>query len=202
VTPLEPRLHLAIVHHPVYDRQGSEVATSLTTIDVHDLARVARTYGLGGFWVVTPLTSQKTLAHRMMDHWITGPGAVLNSTRGQALSTARVVDSIGDAAAGIAAIAGAPPGILATSAKPGKGALPPSEAAARMRADGRPWLVLLGTGWGLTKETIEAADLLLSPIRGASDFNHLPVRCAGAVLIDRLLGDGEGKNPCHRSPKA
>jgi tRNA (guanine37-N1)-methyltransferase len=193
---VETRIHLAIVHHPVYDRQGKEVATSLTTIDLHDLARVTRTYGLAALWVVTPLASQKTLARRMMAHWITGPGASLNPTRGEALSTVRVVDSIAEAIAGISEASGGAPGLLATSAREG-GAETVSAAAAvaRMRSDGRHWLVLLGTGWGLTRAVLESADMLLAPIRAASDFNHLPVRCAGAILVDRLLGDGEGKKP-------
>ena len=37
------RLAIALVHHPVLDKGGAIVTTALTNLDVHDLARSART---------------------------------------------------------------------------------------------------------------------------------------------------------------
>jgi hypothetical protein len=53
-----------------------------------------------------------------------------------------------------------------------------------------PVLLLFGTGWGLTEEVLAAADRRLEPIQGAGDFNHLSVRAACAITLDRLLGRG------------
>jgi hypothetical protein len=55
-----------------------------------------------------------------------------------------------------------------------------------------PVLILLGTGWGLADHLIPSVSRLLAPIEGASDWNHLSVRTAGAILLDRLFGRPEG----------
>jgi hypothetical protein len=46
----------------------------------------------------------------------------------------------------------------------------------------------LGTGWGLTEECFSAADFILEPIAGNGSYNHLSVRSAAAIMLDRLLG--------------
>jgi len=50
----------------------------------------------------------------------------------------------------------------------------------------QPFLLLFGTGWGLTEEVIRNADYVLAPIQG-SYYNHLSVRSAAAIILDRLL---------------
>lgn len=52
-----------------------------------------------------------------------------------------------------------------------------------------PVLLLLGTGYGMTKETMEQFDFILEPIYGAGDYNHLSVRSAAAIILDRLAGE-------------
>jgi len=47
------------------------------------------------------------------------------------------------------------------------------------------------SGWGLTDELLAGCDLRLPPIRGGSDYNHLSVRSACAIMLDRLYGDRE-----------
>ena len=51
-----------------------------------------------------------------------------------------------------------------------------------------PYCLLFGTGWGLHPEIIEEVDLLLAPIVGHGDYNHLSVRGAAAIILDRLRG--------------
>ena len=51
-----------------------------------------------------------------------------------------------------------------------------------------PHLLVFGTGWGLEKGIVERADIILAPIDGLSGYNHLPVRAAIAIILDRLLG--------------
>ena len=55
-------------------------------------------------------------------------------------------------------------------------------------ATGSPYLLLFGTAWGLADEFLQAADYRLDPVQGPTDYNHLSVRCAAAVVFDRLLG--------------
>ena len=54
---------------------------------------------------------------------------------------------------------------------------------------GQPFLLVFGTGWGLTEEMFDRADFALEPIKGAGDYNHLSVRAAAAIMLDRLLGE-------------
>jgi hypothetical protein len=59
-----------------------------------------------------------------------------------------------------------------------------------VRPDWGGWslrLLLFGTGWGLADEVLEAADALLPPLAGPSGYNHLSVRAAAAIVLDRLL---------------
>ncbi len=36
---------------------------------------------------------------------------------------------------------------------------------------------------------MDNADFFLEPIKGPSDYNHLSVRSAVAIVLDRLLGE-------------
>ena len=59
----------------------------------------------------------------------------------------------------------------------------------RLIRDGvRPLLVLFGTGWGLTEEVIGRADHLLPAITGIGTYNHLSVRTAAGIILDRVCG--------------
>jgi hypothetical protein len=53
---------------------------------------------------------------------------------------------------------------------------------------GESFLILFGTAWGLAREVIEAGDGILPPITGSGSYNHLSVRSAAAIILDRLLG--------------
>jgi hypothetical protein len=57
-----------------------------------------------------------------------------------------------------------------------------------LKAGEAPFLLLLGTGWGLTADVVEHAHYRLAPICGSDGYNHLSVRAAAAVLLDRLAG--------------
>ena len=59
------RLALALVHHPVLDRGGGTVTTAITNLDLHDMARSARTYGVGDLFIVHPIEAQRLLAERI-----------------------------------------------------------------------------------------------------------------------------------------
>jgi hypothetical protein len=57
-----------------------------------------------------------------------------------------------------------------------------------LRKERKPILLLLGTGWGLTETVLAQADHVLEPIMGRTDYNHLSVRSAAAIIFDRFLG--------------
>lgn len=178
--------HIGLVHGPVLLKDGSVGTVSLTNLDVHDIARVSRTYGLGGFEVVTPLRDQLTLAGRIVEHWRAGPGARSNPDRAEALSLVRLHETLDAALAAVSAEHGRPAALVATSAR---GPATLSFAAAREMMAARPMLVVLGTGHGLAEDVLDRADGVLPAIRPFSDYNHLSVRAAAGILVDRLIGD-------------
>ncbi len=180
-------IDLALVHFPVYNKSGDVITSSVTTLDVHDISRICRTYAVDAFYVVTPLETQQKLVRRLMDHWLEGYGSEYNPTRKEALLNTRVVSVLDDAVADIARRRGEKPRTVIPSAKP----FPQSRSYPEVRAALRnndPHLLVFGTGWGLEKGIVERADIILAPIDGLSGYNHLPVRAAIAIILDRLLG--------------
>lgn len=55
--------------------------------------------------------------------------------------------------------------------------------------DDKPYLFLFGTGWGLIQEVMDMSDFILEPIRGTTKYNHLSVRAAVAIILDRIFGE-------------
>nr|WP_246804284.1 RNA methyltransferase [Desulfosarcina cetonica] len=84
------RLYVALIHYPVIDKNGQIIASAVTNLDLHDIARACRTYGVAGYYIVTPLEDQIRLVKRILDHWTTGAGARYNPKRHQALELIRV----------------------------------------------------------------------------------------------------------------
>jgi tRNA (guanine37-N1)-methyltransferase len=189
VPPLHARTHVALVHHPVVDRTGAVITTALTNFDIHDLARSAMTYGLAGYHIVTPVTSQRDKAAHIATMWMADEHG---EHRAQALQLVRTAESIDAAIAAITAEHGAAPIVVATSAKPDAfaGALHRTADAlvAELAGNPAPVLLVFGTGWGLAEALIPSVSRVLAPIEGASDWNHLSVRSAAAVILDRLFG--------------
>jgi hypothetical protein len=180
-------VYCALVHHPVVDRQGEEVTTSVTNLDVHDIARSARTYGLRGYFVVSPIEAQHPVVQRIVDHWCSGAGKHRFPERGEAIALVELCLSIDEAIAAIEAREGEPPRLVVTSAKPGPDRTSYAEEAERLRAGSQPTLLLFGTGHGLSDRVLQRADAFLEPIKGPTDFNHLSVRAAVAISLDRLF---------------
>lgn len=182
-------LYLALLHYPVLNKQGKRLAVSLTNLDVHDIARVSRSGGLGGYYLVTPLDDQRALAKRLLDHWVTGPGQDGNPDRAEALSLVRAVPDLEEAVEHVAERTGQKPRLAATSARLIKGAKPLSLPRLRGWLAESPVLLLLGTGSGLDPRVVRKADGCLRPLRYMSDYNHYSVRAAAAMIVDRILGD-------------
>jgi hypothetical protein len=177
-------LYIALVHWPVYNREGETVATSVTPLDLHDIGRIALTYGVAGYYVTNPYESQRRLVEEIIFHWREGIGAEHSPQRQRALSAAKVVATAEAAFDDVAALEGVEPFVAATTARRMPGAVPTRKL--RDAAGGRPVLLLFGTGYGLTEDLLLAADAALEPITGRGDFNHLPVRAAVAIYLDRI----------------
>lgn len=179
-------LHIALMHYPVVNKKGETVASAVTNLDLHDIARAARTFGGRSLHVVTPLDDQRELAEKIIRHWTRGPGGEHNPKRREALALIRTAASLGETREAIAAEHGIAPATVATCARRHPTAMGFGDLAARL-AGGAPHLLLLGTAWGLAPEVMEASDIVLEPIGDHQGYNHLSVRCAAAVILDRLM---------------
>ncbi|MHC1728110.1 MAG: RNA methyltransferase [Syntrophobacteraceae bacterium] len=182
------QLFTALVHYPVLNRVGETIASAITNLDLHDLARSCRTYGVPACYIVTPLKDQRALAHRLTAHWIEGKGGEILPERREALKILKVVENLTLAAEDIRVRTGNTPVLWATSARNASDALPHADARIILEREERPILLLFGTGWGLAPEVLASADGILESIPGVNGYNHLSVRSAASILMDRLLG--------------
>jgi len=186
------KVYMALLHHPVYNKSGEVVASAITNHDLHDLARLCATYGLAGYFVVNPLPLQRKLAEKLIQHWITGPGAAYNPTRKEAFQLARVAADLEGVKGLIREESGRALKLVGTTARRLENQISFPALREKMDRDqDQSWLILFGTGWGLTREFLEKeVDYVLGPIMGAGDYNHLSVRSASAIILDRLFSCG------------
>ncbi|MBI2131818.1 MAG: RNA methyltransferase [Candidatus Tectomicrobia bacterium] len=183
-------VYVALLHHPVLGPEGQVVTSSVTSLDMHDLARAGRTYGVAGTFVVHPSPPQRLFVRRVLEHFLKGQGRELNPQRGETLEQVQVAADLDAAVEAVEAREGRRPLLAATSAREVPGAVGYGVLRERIGREQAPILLLFGTSWGLAPEVFERSDIRLAPLRGAREegFNHLPVRSAAAVVLDRLLG--------------
>ncbi len=185
-------LFLVLLHHPVLDKNGLVVTTALTNMDIHDIARTARTFGVQQFYVAHPIRALQVLAAKIMEHWASGYGSTYNLTRKDALSLVRLERDLDAVILSVEHATGTRPRLVVTSARGGAGSDSKrtrfADLRAQLEASSEPHLIVLGTGWGLTDEIMNMADVTLEPILGPTDYNHLSVRSAAAIILDRLRG--------------
>jgi hypothetical protein len=166
--------YIGLLHYPVYNRSGEVIVSAITNLDLHDLARLARTYGAERFYVINPLIDQQDLARRIRSHWVGGHGAAYNKDRMEAIAEIREKE-------------GTVPIVIATDASNDRGETVPYPFVREIVMSHRAVIILFGTAWGMAKELIKDADYLLEPIIGVSEYNHLSVRTAAAITLDRLF---------------
>ena len=198
-----PQVFVALLHFPVYNKARQVVATSLTTLNLHDLARLTATYGTPGCYVVTPLQRQRELACQMSVHWTQGYGATYNPTRAEALQHIHVVEHLEAVEQDILRRCGVVPRTIATDARQFPQCISYTALRQRIWQRREAFLLLLGTGRGLAEEMMTQCDYILAPIYGLTPYNHLSVRVAAGIMLDRLLGHADalaGSSPllaCH-----
>lgn len=184
-------IFLGLIHHPVLNRHGEVSTTAVTNVDMHDIARAGRTYGVKRFFVVTPITLQQELMRRVVHHWTQGSGAKRVPSRRQAFDLVEVVPDLETMLRRVDELAGEPPKIVVTGAGL-REEVTPYSALRRQLSETDPAVALLfGTGHGLAPSVIEQAHVRLPAIDGPTDaggYNHLSVRAAAVIVLDRLCG--------------
>ena len=180
-------LDIALIHYPVINKTGETIGSAVTNLDLHDIARAARTFGVDHYYIVTPYTDQHTLVQEILDHWQTGYGATYNPARKTALDRVKIAGSLEAVITLVTEQRGQKPLFLTTSARAQKNSISYRETRRRI-ATGEPILLLFGTAHGLAPELSETADYTLPPIESTTGYNHLSVRSAVSIILDRLLG--------------
>jgi hypothetical protein len=184
----EIKLFIALIHYPVINKAGEVITSAITGIDLHDIARLSKTYGIKRFFVVTPLKDQAELVKRLTEHWVTGAGASYNPDRKKALELIRVAKDYSNVVSEVRKFAGMTPETVVTCANKRNDAIGYPEFKQKLK-NGRPYILNFGTAWGLSGEWIDNADYVLEPVYGITGYNHLSVRSAASIIIDRLLHD-------------
>lgn len=188
-----PAHYVVLMHGDVMVGDGNiSGATSVTSIDIHDIARSGATYGIKNFFVTTPLADQQRIVEKLLTFWNTQVGINYNPHRHKALRRVKLTSNLDEVIAAIEAQEGQKPLLLATSARVmGHQNQISYDDQEIVWESGRPVLFLLGTGQGLSPEIVAKTDYLLRPLHGFTDYNHLSVRSAAAIIFDRWLGINE-----------
>jgi len=180
-------LAIALLHWPIRSRAGQLTCTNLTNFDLHDLARLARTYRLPRFYLVHPYPSQRLVAHRILAYWRDGKGGELNPDRREAMGVVRIVSNLTEAAVDLESCFGHLPWTVYTDARSDWRSLSYPELRRKLRRRKAPCLLAFGTGWGIEANEMTQCDFCLQPIAGSSDYNHLSVRSAASIIVDRIF---------------
>lgn len=183
-----PHHYCALMHGEVLVEGGRVGNSSVTSIDIHDIARSSRTYGLKEYYVVTPLEDQQKIVQAILGFWSTS-GIDYNQSRADAVERVRLAATMQEVIDQIEKKEGVKPLVVATSARAVPGIEPITYFDQhKVWAHKRPVLFIFGTAQGLSHELIARCDYLLGPLEGFSNFNHLSVRSAAAIIFDRWLG--------------
>ena len=186
---MREKIYVGLVHYPVYNKNRETVCTSVTNLDIHDISRSCRTYNVEEYHIVIPAKAQKELTERIIGYWQEGVGGNFNKDREEAFERTYTLDSIADSIQKIKTETGQTPNIITTSARIFPNSVNYQELSKKIIQDDKPYLILFGTGWGLTDEIMDMSTHVLEPIRGNTEYNHLSVRSAVAIILDRLLGE-------------
>jgi hypothetical protein len=180
-------LYIALLHYPVYNKDGKTVTTAIANMDLHDISRVAKTYAAEGVYIVNPAEKQRQLAQEIIDHWRTGHGADCNPDRRAAFELLIIKESVQEVLEDVLEKTGIRPKIVVTGAQFSGGVLKFTDLRHRLIENRVPHVLIFGTGSGIAREVIEMADDRLEPIQGPSDYNHLSVRSAVAIILDKIM---------------
>ena len=182
------------------NREGKIVTTAVTNLDIHDIARSCRTFGVKEYILVTPIESQHHLVRRILGHWGEEPSLKWHPDRAEALSRVRVEATFTGLLDRLLQEHGMKPEVVLTDASDLAGGISYSEYRKELDAraaapNPRPVVIVFGTGWGIDSSFHPAVDRILAPIYGPEGkqeeggYNHLSVRAAAAIILDRLFGN-------------
>ncbi len=183
------KLYVALIHYPCLGKNDKIISTAVTNIDIHDIARTCRTYNIKKYYMVTNLPAQQEIIRRVLKFWIDGSGRRFNENRTEALYEVDLKAYYEDVIETITKNEGKKPLTVFTSAKIRPNTITFEDMRLEIHSKQKPILLIFGTGHGLPNEILNTCDYSLEPVRASGDFNHLSVRSAIAIILDRLIGE-------------
>lgn len=208
-------VYLVLLHYPMTNKEGQVITTSVTNLDIHDIARSARTYGIRRYFLVTPIEIQHRIVDRILRHWRSPPSQQYHADRFEALSRVELKKDFEEVKSAIRedlqqletaqGVQFKPLEVVLTDARPlaelqqfSRHVTGVSYADYRKELEHpeqlTPRVIILGTGWGVSDIFYPEVNRILAPIYGqrnaeGGDYNHLSVRAAAAIILDRLFGN-------------
>jgi len=183
------KIYVALIHYPCLGKDNKIISTAVTNIDIHDIARTCRTYDIKKYYMVTNLPAQQEIIRRVLKFWIDGSGRRFNENRTEALYEVALEAYYEDVIEEITQKEGEKPLTVFTSARIRPNTITFHDMSKEIRSQTKPILLIFGTGHGLPNEILNTCDYSLEPVRSLGDFNHLSVRSAIAIILDRLIGE-------------
>lgn len=188
------KIAVVLLHYPISNRSGETITTAVTNIDLHDISRSCRTYEVDHYYVVTPVKEQQELVGRILGHWQLPRSKEWHPDRFDALSRLQLVSYFEDVKADlIGRYSGLPIEVCMPDARPLPNQLGYAATRKKWAEEPKPGVkvIVLGTGWGVAPEFYPQVQTYLAPIDGPlgrEGYNHLSVRAACAIILDRLFG--------------
>ncbi len=179
-------VYVVLLHYPVLNRSGKELASAVTNLDIHDIARSCKTYGVKRYFIVNPEEEQKKLVSAILMHWKEELTQVYHPSRAQALELVQFFKTFEEMFNEVVVEEGQKPFVAMPDAKELPGAIPYEALKASM--DDRPLILVFGTAWGISPAFYKNVDVFLKPLYGQGQYNHLSVRSAVAIVLDKLFG--------------
>ncbi|RLJ71369.1 hypothetical protein BCF55_1671 [Hydrogenivirga caldilitoris] len=189
---INENVSIALVHYPAMDKEGKLIVTSFTTMDLHDIARPARAYEVRSFYIVQPIDAQRLVIKRQIDYWLSEEGRAANPTRYEIVQLVRLKYTLEEVVEDIERERGKKPILVGTDARKYHKTIGYAELKREIEDREREFLIVFGTGYGLPPDLMRTFEYILEPVYGAGDWNHLSVRNAVAIILDRLFS----KNRC------
>jgi hypothetical protein len=182
-------VYLALLHYPMYNKRRDIITTSVTNLDLHDISRAARTYDADGFFIIHPSWSQHSLIREILEYWQEGYGGEYNPDRKEAFALVRTAENLDQVLHLIEQEKGLPVETVATDARVYPRTISYRDMRQKIKTEEKAFVLLFGTGWGLEREFLSRSHYILEPVEAGRDYNHLSVRSAVSIILDRLLGE-------------
>ena len=169
------------------DREGNLIITSFTTMDLQVIVRPCRAYEVRAFYIVQPVDGQREVIQRQISYWLSEEGKKANPTRYETVKLAKLFYTLDEVIEDVERERGKRPKLVGTDARKYPNTISYNDLREEIFKREEEFLLVFGTAYGIPPDLMRTFDYILEPIMGAGNWNHLSVRNAVAIILDRLF---------------